>query len=540
MTHKKFSIPIAAVLVVAILAAVPFTRYLLVGTVVRQSFPIVVVDTETGKPVSEATVRLAGKEATTDNEGRVEIRTNVGYADLEVSKNYYESSSYNVLVPIRKPSDTYKAQVKAIGRPVPVTVRNTISKQPIVNATIAGEGAEAKTDKDGKATLVVPADQQEIDITVTGEGFNQLAAKLVVTTEELEANNFTLTPNGKIYFLSNASGNMDLIKSNLDGSDRQTVLAGTGKEDRNNTVLLASRNWKYIALLSKRDGGNYPKLFLIDTTNNDKVIVMDEGEASFEVYGWSGDRFIYIVNRSTKKSWESGRQALKSYNAPTKKITTLAETAAEGDQNNYAYELFGYVYVLGEEIVFIKNWNGGCSYYYYCNFGPRATQNKQATLNVVKSGGSQKRVIKGYTDQYIEARSGKLGEVYILFEEGNNYKVDRFSNGKIEATDRDADNFYNGSSTAYSVSPNGDKTLWNEVRDGKSVLFIGDGNGGNGKEIGRSDEFATYDWFSDDYVLLTKKGSEMHIMPADGLEGGIEQSLKITDYYSSGYGYGGW
>src|SRR6185295_2559549 len=110
------------------------------------------------------------------------------------------------------------------------------------------EDTEATTADDGKAVLVVPADKQEDAVTLSGDGFNTISATLKVTTEEVEANSFKVAPSGKIYFLSNASGKIDLVKSNLDGTDRQTVLAGTGKEDKLNTVLLASRDWKYVAL----------------------------------------------------------------------------------------------------------------------------------------------------------------------------------------------------------------------------------------------------------------------------------------------------
>lgn len=544
LAHKKVSIPLAIILMLGVLAAIPYTRYLLAGTVIRQSFSVSVVDAETGKPVSSATVRLAGKQATTDNQGRAVIKTNAGYAKLEVSKKYYEKASQNTLIPLKKQANPHQVKLKAIGRAVPVTVLNKISQKPAGNITIkaTNEETEAKTEGDGKATLVVPADKQEIKISLSGGGFNTFEAILKVTGDEDPANTFQLTPSGKIYFLSNASGKIDLIKSNLDGTDRAVVLPGTGKEDRYNTVLLASRDWTYIALLSKRDGGEYAKLFLIETANGDKMTVMDEGEATFNVYGWSGDRFIYKVNRAKVKSWESKGEALKSYSASAKKITTLAETAAEGDQYNNAYEdIANRVYILGEEIAFIKNWIGS-----NCNYCSWVGQNNQATFNTVRADASQKKVVKTYNDQYVESRTAEFGEVYILFREGDKSKVDEYHDGKLEGIDQTEAEFYREEYPYYSVSPSSNKTFWSDYRDGKNNLFVGDGNGGNGKEIGRADEYTVYGWFTDDYILLTKKGSEMLIMPAGGLEGGVEKALKISDYYKPnysangfGYGYGG-
>lgn len=541
LMHKKISIPVTAVVVLALLTAIPFTRYALAGLVVKQTFPVVVVDAETGKPVSSATINLGGQTAQTDNEGNASIRAKVGSKELQVTKNYYESFSKKVVVPIGKPKTSYTVELKAIGRAVPVTVVNKISKKAVANATIAAEGTEAQTDSDGKAVLVVPADKQEIAVTISGEGFNAVPGTVTVSVEELPANTFELTPSGKIYFLSNATGKIDVIKSNLDGTDRQTVLAGTGKEDKYGTILFASRDWKYIALLSKRDGGDYAKLFLIEA-DGDKLTTMDEGEANFDIRGWSGDRLVYKVTRSNVKSWEPKSQTIKSYHVPTKKITALADTSAQGDQNSYAYEYFDSVNVLDQKIVYAITWYSGR----YSNYYPDLINGKKASINSVQADGSQKKTVKSYDFPYIDTRTADFGEIYILIQDSEKGRVEEYHNDKVEATSVTRDEYYNESYPTYTVSPSGNKTLWSDYRDGKYIVFVGDGSGDNGKEIGRTDEYSIYGWFTDDYILLTKKDSEMYILPADGLDGGIEKSSKITDYYKPnygnrgfGYGYGG-
>lgn len=431
LNNKKFSIPAAVVVLLAVLAAVPFTRYTLAGLVMKQTYAVVVVDQETGKPVSSAKVTLGGKTAETNGEGKAEIKAKVGNKQLKVEKKYYESFSGDVLVPLGKPDKAHEVKLKALGRAVPISVVNYISKKPVANVTITAEGTEAKTDDEGKTVLVVPADKQEVEITLSGDGFNSVKAKLTVTTDEVGANTFTVTPSGKIYFLSNASGKIDLVKSNLDGTERTTVLAGTGKEERYSTVLLASRDWKYIALRSKRDGGEYSKLFLIET-ETDKVTTMDEGEAYFEPYGWSGDRFVYKVSRDNVAYWEQKRQTLKSYHAPTKKITSLTHSGAEGPQSGYAYELLGAVYILDQEVLFTKNWSP------YNNGGYNIWLSKRATLNSIKADGSQAKVVKTYPDQDISARTAEFDEIYILYAENGDdkaRKVEGYKNGKISPTD---------------------------------------------------------------------------------------------------------
>lgn len=535
LTHKKFSIPIAVVLVLAILAVLPFSRYALTGLVVKQSFAVNVVDAETGKPVSSATVTLNGQTTKTDGQGRAELRTKVGSTQLKIEKKYYESASIDVLVPIGKQQSPSEVKLKAIGRAVPVTVVNTISKKSVANATITAEGTEAKTDDEGKTLLVVPADKQEVDVTITGDGFNAASGKLTVTTEELPANTFQITPSGKIYFLSNASGKIDLVKSNLDGTDRQTVLAGTGKEG-SELELRSSPDWKYLALRSKRDGGQYSKLFLIETENG-KLTTMDEGEASFELYSWSGDRFIYKVNRDKKKGWDQKQYALKSYEASSKKITTLDETAAEGDQNTYAYEYFGNISFLNEEIVYTKSWSGWGYSWNYPSLSD-LMQGKEDKLISIKSDGTQRKIVKGYSSGTNPHTSQiKLGELYIVYEDGQKYKIDKYQNGKIEAASISYEEFENTSYPSYIKSPSGKRVIRVEERDGKRNFFIADENGENGIQIGRTNDFYVDSWLTDDYIIFSKKGSEMYIISAAD-PSDIEQAFKVGDFYQPHYGHG--
>jgi hypothetical protein len=539
LAHKKVTIPAAVVLVIALVATIPFTRYAVAGLFVQQSLTVKVVDADTNKPVTSATVRLSGQQATTNNKGQVIIRTKVGEAKLEISKKYYQTTSREVLVPFRQSPKLTEVKLKATGRTVPVKVLNKIGNEQAPNVTIKADGAEAKTDSEGAAIVVVPANKKTVQATLSGEGFNSATVTLQVTGDSVPANTFTLTPAGKIYFLSNASGKIDLIKSDLDGANRQTVLPGTGKEDRYNTVLLASRDWQRIALLSKRDGGEYAKLFLIEANNGDKVTVMDEGEATFNLYGWSGDRFIYTVHRQKVQAWEPKREALKSYSATAKKITTLAETTAEGPQSAFVYEDFNSVFLLDQEVVFAKTWSYGGNAY-------NLWQGKGASFNSVRVDGSQKKTLKVYAAGYIQARTAEFGELYIQYEEGDGYKYDEYQSGKLATTTLTTDDYNAGNYPRYAVSPSGKKTLWSDYRDGKNVFFVGNEKGEDGKGIGSSEDYTVYGWYADSYVLITRKDSELHIMPAAGLDGGVEKSLKLSDYYKPdyqnrgfGYGYGG-
>jgi hypothetical protein len=81
------------------------------------------------------------------------------------------------------------------------------------------------------------------------------------------------------------------------------------------------------------------------------------------------------------------------------------------------------------------------------------------------------------------------------------------------------------------------------TKDGKNTLFIGDNDGKNQKQIASLSDYTPYGWYGDNdqYVLLTKNGSELYIATPDT----INNPQKVTDYYRSqiingyGAGYGG-
>ncbi|HSX34352.1 MAG TPA: hypothetical protein VLF62_01790 [Candidatus Saccharimonadales bacterium] len=549
-SHKKVSIPVAVVLLLAVLAAVPFTRYALAGTVLRKNFSVEVIDSQTKKPVTSATVTVEGKTATTNNKGVATIRANVGNASVTVSKKYYTSSKKGVLVPIGKQKQSAQVTLVATGRQVPVAITNKVSGQPVSNVTISTQGVEAKTDAEGEATVVVPANKTSVEATLKGNGYNNQKVTIKVTAGIDPANKFQVTPSGKLYFLSNKSGTIDVVKTNLDGTARETVLGGTGKEDKYNTVLLASQDWQYLALLSKRDGGDNAKLFLINTSN-DAVTTMDEGDATFNLVGWSSHRFIYTVTRTSYPQSQANRQILKSFDASSGKLTSIDQTAAAKSTSGYGYyyETIGNVYINTDRIVYTKSVSANSD---------SSIKDHPGTLNTAQPDGSNRQTVKswsgnfpeivGYGNVTVNSRSYAPNEIYIgVFYDGttggNDDKLYEFEDNSLKpVSGKLASNLYDESDyPTYLFSPSDSKTFWSEPRDGKNTLFVGDSEGKNQKEVASLSEYQTYGWYTEKYLLVSKNGSELYILPVGGAA-----PLKITDYYKpntsfTGYGkgYGG-
>ncbi|HET9721592.1 MAG TPA: hypothetical protein VFP32_00995 [Candidatus Saccharimonadales bacterium] len=539
--RKRWTIPLTVLLVILILAGVPWTRYHAAGLVLKRDLKIKVVDSTTNTPVSGAMVSIGSNSVETDAAGQATLpQTKVGHHQVVLSKKYYKTNQTDVLTPILKQKTLPVIALSATGRQVKVSVRNLVNKNMLSGVNIKVAGITAKTDVTGSAVIVLPVGLAEQKGTLNKDGFNSADVTIKISNDGVQNNQFDLTPAGQVYFLSKLSGKIDVVKTNLDGTDRQTVLAGTGNEDDQGTVLLASRDWKYLALLSRR-AGNSPSLYLLNTAD-DSLTTIDSGSASFNPVGWVNDTFIYTVTRNDTQLWQSGRQALKSFNAPSKKLIVLDQTTASGtNQYDYISELLGGVYAYDNQVYYIKNWTAGF------NVSSSDIASKQATFNAVNADGSGKKAIKSFgladstqaIDVTLEEQVKSPSQTELKFSDGTKDNFYIFADGQVKAdSNMTAENFYTTSYPTYLLSPSGNQTFWAEQRDGKNTLFIGDEEGENGKQIATLSEYNTYGWYTDDYLLVSKDASELYIMAKDG----SQEPIKISDYHKpqqTFYGYGG-
>jgi len=540
---KKVIIPAAVVLLLAILMAVPITRYTILGLVFKQSLNVTVTDSKTGKPVTEATVTLAGTSSKTDKNGHVITpKVKLGSQTLTITKKYYKTTTGTVVVQLKQKKAAYK--IEATGRQVTVVVKNKISTNGLENALVKSGESEARTDKTGTAVIVLPSGLATAKATLAADGYNTQDITLEVTETPSDKNAFTMTPAGKIYFLSKKSGKIDVVKTNLDGSERQTVLAGTGREEDRGTVLLASTDWKYLALEARREGNESAKakLYLIDTSN-DKLSTIDEGNATFEITGWSGHSFVYTVNRIGIANWQPKLQALKAFNAETQKLTTLDETSADGTGGySYAFEQIGAVYAIDNLLVYSKAWVVS---YYAANL----SGGKQTTIISVQTDGKNKKILKnleisglnGGEANYLQSTLYEPKGIYYHWNFKDASLFYEYEDGAIKDAKDLTDEKFSQPYPTYLQSPNTKQTFWSEPRDGKNTLFIGNDEGEDEKEVASLSEYKQYGWYTDDYLLVSKNDSELYILSKNGLKDG-QSPFKITDYHKpdrSYQGYGG-
>lgn len=537
--HKIRSIVELTGLSVLLLICFPL-RYQALGLIVSRDVSVIVVDNETNQPISNAEVSIRDTSIKTDIEGRVTfLKLKPGVVNVQVTKKYYDNYTTKITIGMKSPGDT-TARINANGRQVSVKALDVVSGLPISGALVESSETSAQTDQKGEATIVLPADKSLHTGKISVANYNNQQVEIVSRNREPEDNTFRLVPSGNLYFLSKKTGKIDLVKTNLDGSNRVTVVPGTGNEDNRNTVLLASTDWKYLAYIVRHEGEN-PKLYIIDTSTDTVTEADGAPGVTVSAVGWSGHSFVYSLQRD-KKQWESGLGALKSFDAKSKQIALLEETRASGS-NSYDYlsERISNVYILENYIFYTKDIDGS-----YGNPVP-----KKMGVYRVNTDGSNKVTIKEFDQKssgYIYAILSEPEEIYVSVntESGAEYYV--FKDGSlILSKDLGLDDFNNETYPTYLASPDRQKTFWYESRDGKNSLFIGDKFGQNSSEIRSLSDLKPYGWFTDKYLLVSKDQSELYIIYSAINQTEAEQPLfKISDYHKPstlfngyGYGYGG-
>ncbi|PLS80973.1 hypothetical protein CYG49_03515 [Candidatus Saccharibacteria bacterium] len=531
--HKKRTAAIAVVLLLALSGGAVYAtdaRFAVMNALGKASAEVIIFDEKTQQPIPDASITIAGQTAQTDKRGVAKLSNlSYGRAEASVKKFAYADKSEQTL--IERENGTYRFALKPTGTPVSIKVKNGISATPVKGAKISFGESDAVSNEKGEVSLSIPPqDAPKATITIQADGFN--GAKAEVELAQTKINDVTLTPAGKVFFLSKRTGKINVMKSNLDGTNPEVVVEGTGNENDHQTVLLASRDWKYLMLRAARNGST-PSIYLIDSATG-KLTNVDEGKnAQFEPVGWHEHTFIFKVIRQDRKAWENGQAALKAFNADTQKLATLDETVGEGSEYAHTSQYFSDVIILKDNLVYAKVAN---------NYFHKPKDNE---IMSVRSDGSGKKVVQSFGEEAmygVQVQSNKPQSAYFVVHSQKGRLFYEYENGSLQKKDITDAAFDAAFYPAYSVSPSGNKTFWNEPRDGKSTLMVGDRDGKSAKEVANKTEFASLGWFGEDYLLATKENSELFILPSSGVSE-ARPALKITDYHSAaqqlgGYGYG--
>jgi len=532
LIHSKWTW-ISIVVILCALFAFPTTRYKIVGLFIKKQVSISVIDSQTQTPVSDAEVSINGAKDKTNANGDVTIKASIGGQTILVSKQYYRSATLHYFVALKSPKPV-TIKLVATGRLVPITVINSISGKPVSGAEVHILSTSVKTNSSGLATVALPIDSSSYEASVDLSGYNVKKSPIVLTNVPVPANTISLTPSGTVVFLSNQSGILNVVKSNLDGSNRQTILAGTPTETPATTRLIASKDWQYVILQANRDGTR-PALYVIDTSN-DQVSEFDNSNAAFNLIGWYGHNFVYSLTTNNEPQSQADVQAIKEYDADNQQLNLIDEDQILGSGASYAYQAFSNFYIINNSLVYSAMWMDEG------NYDLSNANDVIRAVNLSSQVKSDQESFAAATTGIIQSTQYQPEAVYFAVQTtAGTVTYYQYQNQTAQTAAIDQATFQKAY-PSYIDSPSGDHTLWSTGNDA-GVLFVGDTNGNNPSQVTLSGNYSPYGWYGENYLLVSQKNNQLSIVPTSGLAAG-RTPLSITSYYepasSGGYEYGGY
>jgi hypothetical protein len=429
----------------------PPTRYYALNTVgVRSAASVIVVDNATQLPLKNVTVEIGNQKGKTDEDGVAKLsKLELGAQPLSISQPGFSQVNQTVTLGLgSNPLGDFSLQ--AVGIQFRVTVVDYLTGKPVDGAVIESNQSNAQADAKGLVTLTLEHNETDArEATISADGYR--SEKITLVPGQGQNRTIQLVPDRHIAYISKQSGNYDLYKSDIDGNNKKVILAGTGSEDSNITVV-QSPDGNEAAIVSKRDTLKNQDGFVLQSltlVNMERGTTLSlEHSEQIQIVDWIGGRLVYVKIKAGTSAANPGRYQLISYDYQTNSRLQLAAA-------NYLHDIVsvhGSLYFSAS-----NNYQGGVSQFVRIN--PDNT-NKQVILDKNDVWGTSR-------DSYdtLTLLTGLTSYTY-------NFGDSSAKPAGVQANDR------NG--RYYQDSPDNKHAIWVDSRDGKGVLLVTDT--GNGKD----------------------------------------------------------
>lgn len=443
LKRKKLLITVAVVLLIILIPLlVPFTRWPILNALgVRSTMTITVLESEDKIPISNASVWLDETFFTSTDEfgnGSFE-NTKLGSHNVRIQKNGYSREDISVVTGITESKST--VEVKAIGIKVNLDVRNWLTGEPIAGAVVGVNKDTVKSDKTGRASIVIPPeDDRKVKLSVGATGYISQTVKPSYTSDSKEV---ALVADSKNYFISKRDGKYDIFSSNIDGTAQQKVIEATGKEDPDFIQFSIHRGNRFGVLIANREGKVVNNrvvagIYIIDySSSNLKKI--DEG-SDVKLLDWGDDTLVYQKSDPNLNYDDPAFSKISSYNIGNSKQKQLAQA------NYFSVALVAqnFVYYAGAD-------------------GYRDEANTPLT-SIELSSGATKTILQGRIPSGL-TRSN-FDSLTLLADDSNYYNV-TVKGGTVKQIDRRVD-----PNLSFGLNPNGAQVLYAEQVDGQGALML--------------------------------------------------------------------
>lgn len=442
-----------AVVLIGLPLAIPASRWTLFNTLgFRSTMKFTVVEQQDKIPVSNVSILLDGTYFTsTDASGNAILEnTKLGRHSLVVTKNGYSREDLSVSNSFG--TNTTKLEVKAIGIKVNLDVRNWLTNEPISGATVGLDKDTVKSDKTGRASIVVPPDStSKTLLQVTAPGYQ---SSQVPVTSGVESKEVALVSDSKDYFISKRDGKFDIFSSFVDGSKQQKIIEATGREDGDFLQFTVHRGNRYGILVANRDGKVINNrvvagLYVIDFTTA-SIRKIDEG-SDVQLLDWADDAIVYQKSNPNLKYDDPAFSQLGYFNPNTGKQKQLSQA------NYFSAAL------VAQNKVFFSGANG------YSSDG------NTALTSIDLSSFATRTYLPDRTPTSVTRANF---DALTLLVDDNSYHSVSIKNGSVSNIDRRVD-----SPLRYGLSPSGGQVLWADKRDGQGTLLTRSTGGEDTKTV---------------------------------------------------------
>ena len=496
---------------IVLLSAIPQSRYFILNNVgVRSSSTLVVLDSSTQQPLKNVDVQMANQVGKTDSSGTVKLmHLKLGSTKMTISRRAFASVTKQVTVGWgSNPMGSFS--LTPTGSQYNFVVTDFLSGKPIQKAEANANDADAAAVADDKGQIVLTVDSaasNDLTVTIKAEGYRD--ATLALNLDDKTSHKVTMVPAQKYAFVSKRSGKYDLYTMDVDGTNEKVVLAGSGNE-RDDISVVPNPAKGVVALASSRDNNRNKDGYLLTTLN---VIDTKTGQRTtvtqsekIQIIDWIGSRLIFVQVAAGASANDSHRQRLISYDYANNSQKELASS-------NYFFDLVS---------------AGGNIYYATSDVG----QGSQAAFFKINPEGTTKLTIlnKEVWDilrtQY-DHLSLSAGQDWY------DYKIGDVSANKLAGAPSNQQN------RVYQDNSDHKSSIWVDNRDGKGVLLRYDIASQKDTVVRSQSGLSTPNyWLNDYYVIYRIRTDQETADYVLNLDGG--QPRKLTDVTNTnglGQGY---
>ena len=497
---KRWGIIIGSAVIVMVVAILPQSRYFVLNNVgIRSSASIKVLDSSTGQPLKNVSVKIGSVESKTGQEGVAKLdNLKLGNTKLIIHKRAFAESTSDITIGWGS-NPLGEQNVKPVGLQYTFDIKDYLSGKPIEKAEAVSGEYSAFSDENGKAVLTIDQPGEDtIKITINADG--RRSEEINQQTESKEAQEILMVPARKHIFVSKRSGKYDVYKVDLDGKNEELLLSGTGYET-DDISLVPNADKDMTALVSTRentrnkDGFLLSTLTLIDATGDTVSTEPITKSEKIQVIGWSGDQLVYVKIADGASASTPGRHRLITYNSDTGQSKEIA-------QSNYFNDLL----MIGDDIYYAPS---------------SAFEGSKKGFFKVNSKGEDQRVL---FDNEVWNIIRTDYDTLMFSVDKDWYEYD-LTSGKVLASNGPP---VSQITRVYIDGPEKKKSLWIDQRDGKGTLLTYDTNSKEDKVI-KTQSGLTYPilWLSDKVAIYRISTDQESADYAISLDGG--EAKKIRD-----------